>query len=80
VNDIPENFNERPERELTKVYERIIRKYQQVDQGIKSINRHIKLVITVLTTLLLEPNLILSTPHNLESLVNITLIFIKLSK
>jgi hypothetical protein len=54
VNDIPENFNERPERELTKVYERIIRKYQQVDQGIKSINRHIKLVITTVINILLH--------------------------
>jgi len=41
-------FNDRTERELTKVYERIIRKYQQVDQGIKSINRHIQLVITTI--------------------------------
>jgi hypothetical protein len=43
LNDIPENIDDRTERELTKVYERIITKYQQVYQGIKSINRHIKL-------------------------------------
>jgi hypothetical protein len=34
VNDISENIYDRTERELTKVYERVIRKYQQVDQGI----------------------------------------------
>lgn len=48
VNDIPENIYDRTEQELTNVYERIIRKYQQVDQGIKSINRHIKLVIATI--------------------------------
>jgi hypothetical protein len=48
VNDIPENVYDRTERELTKVYERIIRKYQQVDQEIKSINRHIKLIIATI--------------------------------
>ena len=57
VNDILENIYDRTERELTKVYERVIRKYQQVDQGIKSINRHIKLVITTNTTKRLDSNI-----------------------
>jgi hypothetical protein len=48
VNDIPKNIYDRTERELTNVYERIVRKYQQVDQGIESINRHIQLVIATI--------------------------------
>ena len=71
MNDIPENFNERPERELTKVYERIIRKYQQVDQGIKSINRHIKLVITT-TPLKDLIQTLLKYPHKSEKIETIT--------
>jgi hypothetical protein len=71
VNDIPENIYDRTEQELTKVYERVIRKYQQVDQGIKSINRHIKLIIaTIPPTDLIQT--LLKYPHKSEKIETIT--------
>jgi hypothetical protein len=64
----PENIYDRTEQELTKVYERVIRKYQQVDQGIKSINRHIKLIIaTIPPTDLIQT--LLKYPHKSEKIV-----------
>jgi hypothetical protein len=71
VNDIPENIYDRTERELTKVYERVIRKYQQVDQGIKSINRHIKLIIATIPPKDLIQTL-LKYPHKSEKIETIT--------
>jgi hypothetical protein len=56
---------------LTKVYERIIRKYQQVDQGIKSITRHIKLVIATIPPKDLIQTL-LKYPHKSEKIETIT--------
>lgn len=71
VNDILENIYDRTERELTKVYERVIRKYQQVDQGIKSINRHIKLIIATIPPKDLIQTL-LKYPHKSEKIETIT--------
>ena len=71
VNDILENIYDRTERELTKVYERVIRKYQQVDQGIKSINRHIKLIIATIPHKDLIQTL-LKYPHKSEKIETIT--------
>ena len=82
MNDIPENIYDRTERELTKVYERVIReltkvyervirKYQQVDQGIKSINRHIKLIIATIPPKDLIQTL-LKYPHKSEKIETIT--------
>ena len=71
VNDISENIYDRTERELTKVYERVIRKYQQVDQGIKSINRHIKLIIATIPPKDLIQTL-LKYPHKSEKIETIT--------
>jgi hypothetical protein len=56
---------------LTKVYERVIRKYQQVDQGIKSINRHIKLIIATIPPTDLNQTL-LKHPHKSEKIETIT--------
>ena len=71
VNDISENIYDRTERELTKVYERVIRKYQQVDQGNKSINRHIKLIIATIPPKDLIQTL-LKYPHKSEKIETIT--------
>jgi hypothetical protein len=56
---------------ITKQYERVIRKYQQFDQGIKSINRHIKLIIATIPPKDLIQTL-LKYPHKSEKIETIT--------